>query len=214
MLARKRATAVDKFDPTRSNYGDNSLRRPSPGLRGIVSIGVLVLALFLGGNSLTTPSSLSSLLAPSGAAAEEPAAAAPASTDLMSRLLAERWVIAPAGPMVDGSATHYGAQFNGSPMGCGGVYQSENMTIVAVDPTHYADWECGAFLFICGPSGCIVGVRQDSCPGCAPGLVDLSEYGYLATCGNVYPCAVSGEPTAWSAYSAEPVLSPQRAPGC
>ena len=92
--------------------------------------------------------------------------------------------------MVDGSATHYGAQYNGSPMGCGGLYQSENMTIVAVDPTHYTDWACGSFLLICGPTGCIVAVRQDSCPGCAPGLVDLSEYGYLATCGNQYPCAV------------------------
>ena len=79
--------------------------------------------------------------------------------------------------------THYGVGYNGQPMGCGGVYLSENPTIIAVGPDHYAEWPCGTFIVVCGPNGCIVGVRQDSCPGCSFGVLDLSEAGIEIVCG-------------------------------
>ena len=68
-------------------------------------------------------------------------------------------------------------------MGCGGIYLSENPTIIAVGPDHYAEWPCGTFMVVCGPNGCLVGVRQDSCPGCTAGVVDLSEAGIAIVCG-------------------------------
>src|SRR5690606_9708657 len=36
---------------------------------------------------------------------------------------------------------------------------------------------------ICGEGGCIVGQRQDACPGCSPVLFDLSESAFAAVCG-------------------------------
>lgn len=84
---------------------------------------------------------------------------------------------------IDGTATHYGAAYNGSPMGCGGRYSSDDVSIVAVGPSRYAAWPCGTQLVIDGPEGSIVVTRQDSCPGCAPNMVDLSEAGSVAVCG-------------------------------
>ncbi len=68
-------------------------------------------------------------------------------------------------------------------MGCGGVYSSDNPTIVAVSPARYAELPCGTQLQICGAGGCITGVRQDACPGCSANMFDLSESGFAAVCG-------------------------------
>src|SRR5690606_37272122 len=80
--------------------------------------------------------------------------------------------------------THYGEAYNGSILGCGtGYYSSDNPTIVAVGPALYAQIPCGTLLQICGEGGCIVGQRQDACPGCSPVLFDLSESAFAAVCG-------------------------------
>jgi hypothetical protein len=80
--------------------------------------------------------------------------------------------------------THYGTRFSGRTLGCGdGVYASHDVTIVAVSPDRNKQWRCGYLLEICGEGGCIVGVRQDTCPGCGTNHVDLTEQGLDLVCG-------------------------------
>ena len=90
------------------------------------------------------------------------------------------------------------------PLGCGtGVYDPYDPTIVAVGPSRYVEWPCRTRLRVCsqlretgGDANatapgvedvgvlhelrCISVVRQDSCPGCGPYLVDLSEAAFEA----------------------------------
>jgi hypothetical protein len=89
-----------------------------------------------------------------------------------------------AGALISGHATSYGASYNGHSMGCGGVYSSNDITILAVSPARYREWPCGTRVQVCGPAGCIVVTRQDACPGCYANLVDLSEAGNAAVCGS------------------------------
>jgi len=90
----------------------------------------------------------------------------------------------PQTPPAGGYATHYGSQYNGQPLGCGaGLYASDDPSIVAVGPANFRDWSCGAVMRICGPAGCLIAVRQDSCPGCTTNVVDLSESGLELVCG-------------------------------
>ena len=84
---------------------------------------------------------------------------------------------------LNGTVTHYGVEFQGLPLGCGGFYDTDDASIIAVGPDHYDDWPCGTPLEVCGPAGCIEGERQDSCPGCAPNQLDLSEAGIAIVCG-------------------------------
>jgi hypothetical protein len=80
--------------------------------------------------------------------------------------------------------THYGTRFTGRMLGCGdGTYASHDVTIVAVSPDRNKQWRCGYLLEICGEGGCIVGVRQDTCPGCDTNHVDLTEQGLDLVCG-------------------------------
>ena len=80
--------------------------------------------------------------------------------------------------------THYGESYNGQVLGCGGgYYSSDNATIVAVGPGRASAWPCGTMLQICGPVSCALAVRQDSCPGCSPYVLDLSEAGIGQVCG-------------------------------
>ncbi len=92
--------------------------------------------------------------------------------------------VAAAGALISGHATSYGASYNGHSMGCGGVYSSSDITIMAVSPARYREWPCGTQVQVCGPAGCIVVTRQDACPGCYANLVDLSEAGNAAVCGS------------------------------
>jgi hypothetical protein len=92
--------------------------------------------------------------------------------------------VAAVGGLISGHATSYGASYNGQPMGCGGVYSSNDITIMAVSPARYREWPCGTPVQVCGPAGCIVVIRQDACPGCYVNLVDLSEAGNAAVCGS------------------------------
>jgi hypothetical protein len=89
-----------------------------------------------------------------------------------------------SGAVIQGQATAYGPAYNGQKMGCGGVYSSDNPTILAVSPARYAQWPCGTQLQVCGPAGCLIVTRQDACPGCYANLVDLSEAGNAAVCGS------------------------------
>lgn len=83
-----------------------------------------------------------------------------------------------------GVVTHYGASYQDQPMGCDGTpYDTNNDTIIAVGPQHYSEWPCGTQLMVCGLAGCTLGVRQDGCPGCGPGHLDLSEAGIARVCG-------------------------------
>jgi hypothetical protein len=86
--------------------------------------------------------------------------------------------------VVEGSATHYGASYEGQPLGCAGhgVYRGADFSIVAVGYGDGRRWPCGTELVICS-AGCIRAVRQDTCPGCGTGHVDLSEAGFEAVCG-------------------------------
>jgi hypothetical protein len=94
-------------------------------------------------------------------------------------------IVTPVSPVFEGVVTHYGVSYNGFPLGCTGLpYSSENETIIAVGPMHEGAWPCGTQLRICGTAGCIVGVRQDSCPGCGPYVLDLSEAGINLVCGD------------------------------
>jgi hypothetical protein len=93
-------------------------------------------------------------------------------------------VLLPVGPQFRGWATHYGESFTGGVLACGtGYYQPTNATILAVGPSRNGDWPCGAMLHVCGPAGCTTVTRQDSCPGCGPNVLDLSEAGNELVCG-------------------------------
>lgn len=92
---------------------------------------------------------------------------------------------------INGYVTHYGESFNGQTMACGGTYRSEFPGIVAVAyPSRNADWPCGTLFRITGPAGVLVAPRTDSCPGCGPNHLDLSESGSELVCGRVGNCAV------------------------
>jgi hypothetical protein len=82
--------------------------------------------------------------------------------------------------------THYGERFNDRTVGCWnyGDYSSDDPTIIAVNPTLYDELPCGTLLELCGPGGCMVGARKDSCPGCRPNGFDLSEAGFKRVCGD------------------------------
>jgi hypothetical protein len=97
----------------------------------------------------------------------------------------------PAAVLIEGQATHYGESYNGSSLGCGGVYSSADTTIIAVSPARYAEWQCGTQIQICGPAGCIIAMRRDACPGCYANLVDLSEEGNALVCGVPSTCRVT-----------------------
>lgn len=117
-------------------------------------------------------------------------------------------------------ATHYGENFENSPLGCPGatlpagradrLYHSADPTILAVGPERNRQWPCGTKLTVCPlvdtlsvrPLGetiqvqpelwCIQVVRVDSCPGCSRNVIDLSEAGHAAVCG-LGTCRVSIE---------------------
>jgi len=114
--------------------------------------------------------------------------------------------VAPAAPaeaqggLISGQATHYGESYNGQPLGCAGagLYSSDNPNIAAVSPARYQEWPCGTKLRLCGPGGCAVVTRVDSCPGCYANLIDLSESANRLVCATErypYPhtCAVTIE---------------------
>jgi hypothetical protein len=85
---------------------------------------------------------------------------------------------------MNGLVTHYGVSYHGQRMGCDGTpYDTDNESIIAVGPSHYYEWPCGTEFVICGPGECLTGVRQDACPGCGPGHLDLSEAGIVRVCG-------------------------------
>ena len=91
-----------------------------------------------------------------------------------------------------GTITRYADSLAGSTLGCNGygVYDPDNATVVAVGPDHWDEWACGQSIGVCGVDpttgailGCIVGVRQDSCPGCVGYDLDLSRAAFEIVCG-------------------------------
>jgi hypothetical protein len=98
-----------------------------------------------------------------------------------------------------GSVTPYSDALAGSTLGCNGygVYDPDNPTVVAVGPDHWDTWPCGTTLGICSidtnsgtVTSCIVGVRQDSCPGCVGNHIDVSRAAFDLLCGAVNRCTV------------------------
>jgi ribosomal protein S27AE len=109
----------------------------------------------------------------------------PADAGLLAAEPIDGLIPAPSTPIVKGWATHYGESYHGGVLGCGtGLYDTEDTDIVAVGPARYAEWPCGARLRVCGPAGCVIATRQDACPGCGSGVVDLSEAGNRLVCGD------------------------------
>jgi len=89
------------------------------------------------------------------------------------------------------TATHYGESYNGQRMGCGGIYYSSDTTIAAVGYPYVAAYPCGTALELEGPDGrTLTVIRQDTCPGCGSGLIDLSEAGIIQVCGSLGSCTV------------------------
>jgi LysM repeat protein len=90
-----------------------------------------------------------------------------------------------SGGAIKGYASSYNDSFTNKPMGCigAGRYTPTDITIVAVGPAMYDQFHCGSAIEVCGPKGCLTGVRKDSCPGCQSYHVDLSRAGLTAVCG-------------------------------
>src|SRR6478672_1031303 len=90
-----------------------------------------------------------------------------------------------SGGSIKGYATSYHDSFANKPMGCigAGLYKPTDTTIVAVGPAMYDQFPCGTSIEVCGPKGCLTGVRKDACPGCQAYHVDLSRAGLTAVCG-------------------------------
>jgi hypothetical protein len=84
-----------------------------------------------------------------------------------------------------GQATPYANSLAGNSMGCTGAgpYNPADTSVVAVAAANHLQWPCGTKLSICGPVGCIQGVRKDSCLACGNLDIDLSRAGFNATCG-------------------------------
>lgn len=93
-----------------------------------------------------------------------------------------------AGESIPSSLTRYGERFNGRKMGCSklGYYSSDDPTIVAVGYDRHAEMPCGTLLEVCGPTGCHLMMRKDTCGGCSAYMFDLSEAGNALVCGESY----------------------------
>ena len=91
------------------------------------------------------------------------------------------------------SVTRYADSLEGNSLGCTqyGTYDPDNPLIVAVGPARHFEWPCGTPLQICGPAGCIIAVRADSCPGCGPNHIDMSRAGVMVVCANATGCTVT-----------------------
>lgn len=142
------------------------------------------------------------------AAAGEPTAIASPVPPKIDQAAAEYALSIPA-PMPVGAptfnlrATHYGISYQGLPMGCppvtmpagrpwGNRYETSDPQIVAAGAALAAVAPCGTLLEVCGPAGCIMAYRLDSCPGCDQyGMIDLSEAGIVAVCGSQGSCSVT-----------------------
>jgi hypothetical protein len=147
------------------------------------------------GNVQTLPEG-DAVLGRQGGLDADPAPPAPAATPQPAPVPP----VAAQGGLISGQATHYGESYNGQPLGCAGagLYSSNNPNIAAVSPARYQEWPCGTKLRLCGPGGCAVVTRVDSCPGCYANLIDLSESANMLVCATErypYPhtCSVTIE---------------------
>lgn len=82
-----------------------------------------------------------------------------------------------------GFATVYSDSLAGNTMGCGGIYDPNDPTVVAVSWARNMEWHCGKQLEITGPHGTIIGIRKDTCPGCSENHLDLSRAAFNIVCG-------------------------------
>lgn len=92
------------------------------------------------------------------------------------------------GPCLPGKVTHYGESYQGQQLGCPdtGLYDSRNPIIIAANPS--SGYACGDRILVIGPAGALVGIHVDTCPGCGPNHLDLSEAGIEIVCGGQFTC--------------------------
>lgn len=75
-----------------------------------------------------------------------------------------------------GKATFYDADGSGN---CSFEASPSDLDVVAMAPTEYAgSASCGACIHVKGPRGEVTVRVVDSCPGCEPGHIDLSEQAF------------------------------------
>jgi hypothetical protein len=84
-----------------------------------------------------------------------------------------------------GTASYYARSFEGGRTACGGVFRHSDPSVAAVSVSRSAVWPCGTRLTLSGPAGVLMVVRSDSCGGCGPNDVDLSEAGFVRVCGSL-----------------------------
>ena len=163
---------------------------------GFGAIGFLVIVLLLGGEGEADldprpPNATPALAqAPDSETPDMPglnvmAELLSALSDTLQQLQSLKQPSTPSEP-VSAWITHYADRFNQRTVGCHdyGLYSSDDPTIVAVNPTLYEEIPCGSLLELCGPGGCLLAARKDSCPGCRPDGFDLSEAGFQEVCGD------------------------------
>ena len=98
-----------------------------------------------------------------------------------------------------GTASHYGQNYDplinpkaSGWLGCAryenqrgdNIYDTTDPSIAAtLQLAEGGLWSCGTRFLLTGPAGTIRVIRQDSCPGCGPRDIDLSEAGFERVCG-------------------------------
>lgn len=95
-------------------------------------------------------------------------------------------------PTIQGWATYYHPSLAGNRMGCmnAGWYNPSDPSVAAVGRGFVLGYACGQPITIVGPAGVLTVTQTDTCGGCGPTHIDLSEAGIVAVCGGKHSCSI------------------------